>query len=299
MPNQLFDSIRNAGGMLQKLKAAPLAAPTQGALSGPGAAEQQWETTKNQYAQPTATDKLWGQIGNTWQTQQGQGPTIAQQGYQQYQQNAPLPANLDPYYQNAWQHSAADLNRQWGGRGQYNSSNALQALGQSRTDLAADQSKAEADYALKRVAEQRAWQQAASDEAIKNQTADLWRLGLVGGIANDASQNDLARLAGGMAGASQAQQAEQGRVRGQITDTENAADAAMRQLFAQYGDMAGADQSLMGTIFGSAPAAATEQANYARGMAESQKGDAANLVKLVFNKDLPSVPGSSNNKKGG
>ena len=102
--------------------------------------------------------------------------------------------NFDPWYDREWQRASGDLNAQAGARGMFGSSDAQRMLHQSRESLAADQAKAETDYA---------------NEAWKN---DVGRYGLAAGLLGDISDDDRERWGLKQTHAENAQKLEEGRV---------------------------------------------------------------------------------------
>src|SRR5262245_61731444 len=115
----------------------------EGDLSGPGAAEtyfannqgkfgeptntgQYWGQTQGKFGQPGQGDQFWNQAQGMFNTQKP-GTNNAQTAFDQFQASAP--ANTDPFYQHAIDRTTAHLNNQAGARGQFNSTGALQTIG--------------------------------------------------------------------------------------------------------------------------------------------------------------------------
>jgi len=151
--------------------------------------------------------------------------------------------DFDQFYKNAWQHSEGDINRQFAGRGLYNSSDALRALSHSRGDLAAQQSRDEADYLMK------SWQN------------DVSRLATAAKLQGDITQADIDRWQIGFGANRDAQLLEEGRVRGGIEDTLGAARTAIGAAMPMMQNMLEADADLVMKFIMENPAAATNALN--------------------------------------
>ena len=172
------------------------------------------------------------------------------------------PRDFDQFYDNAWKHSERDLNSQYAARGMSNSSDALRALGHSRTDLAAQQSKDEADCAMK------SW------------TNDMSRLATVAGLQGKITDQDLDRWGLKQQWTHDAQRLEEGRLGGYLTATETAFNSLYPKVMASFADMTEADQKQVAEIIGSLPAMFQDTVNQDSAAQEKALASLAEIVKL-------------------
>lgn len=107
--------------------------------------------------------------------------------------NAPVEANLDPYYTRARERTANDMNKQLAARGQFGSSIGTGMLGDALGGLSAEQANREADYQLRRAASEMGWMGGMGNLAGQAQAAQQGRIGDLFGynmaLGDRASQN--------------------------------------------------------------------------------------------------------------
>lgn len=189
----------------------------QGAYQTPGAAENWWAQNQGQFAAPGAAEDFYA--AHKGDLEKMPDPTNrAEEAYQAGKAHRPDIANdpgLEPYYNEAEARGTRQLNKRAASMGSYGSSVALGEVGNLVSGLEAEKANREADYNLKRIAEDRAWEQLGGEMAS---SADRSSLGIsqnelsqllgVGGLAQNAQQGSLSRLLGA-AGASQGAQGAQ------------------------------------------------------------------------------------------
>jgi len=256
-------------------------------LSGPGALETRYEETKGQFAPGAGPGGQWwtqnqGSFGSpgiaesSAASQMGRlknGPATtdnAQQYLNKYEDKSQgLAANMGGFYDRAQERSAADIDKAFAARGMFGSSAATGAIGQSSADLNADRARAEADYGLKRAAEQRGWSGLEAGAAAGADASNLSNAGMglsyatgEAGIAQGAQNAELARLlgAGNLAGgfdaaelnrinsginaAGAAQGAREGRVQNMFGNVSAPGMATFGMAGQSYPQMFGTDQAL-------------------------------------------------------
>ncbi len=185
--------------------------------SGPGQGESAYAENKGAYSGPS-----FGEVNNQGLVGQYSDPgnrpqttNHSQDWYSQYTNSMPNIATdpgLDPYYNNAEKRSTEGINQAVAARGAYGSSAANDQISRGITDLEAEKANREADYNLRRLGEQRAWQglggQLAnqSDNIAAGQSKDEqdWAA-LLSKMGLDASHLGLDRTNAGMDAAGNAQ----------------------------------------------------------------------------------------------
>ena len=233
--------------------AAPL--PGDWSLQDPGAAEQMFEDLRSVFmgpspwetmagdmipgmAQPGAGQNFWQNIGSQLTGNTGAG-NVALQEYQNFARRRPDIATdpgLGAYYDNAKRRALESVGQQSAAAGGYGSSVMQDVGAETVTNLEAERANREADYNLRRLAEDRAYGTAAmmgAGNAAQNQLG--WATGL-GNIAMGAEEAGLAktlaainaarglghdevnRATTGMNAASVAQNAREGRIGGAFDD---------------------------------------------------------------------------------
>lgn len=197
----------------------------------PGVTQGYYNQTKEQLAGPMAGEQyIQGQLPGVTQAGAGQqfaqgavndlsgmmgGANQAASYYDQFMQNRPAvdyEAGLDPYYQNAKQRAIEDVNQFAASRGAYGSSAALGMGNRALTDLNAEQANREADYRLRQLGEQRAWDTLGGGLAQQAQGAQMDWMNSLGGLANQAESMDIARQGMGLSAASDMDRLTQGRM---------------------------------------------------------------------------------------
>lgn len=221
-------------------------------FSGPGAGETYFGQNQGRFNQPTAASGFYGQA----QTQYGKRPELSNNSQTEYNNlnrpNLSQGPGLDPYYAHARERLAGDINNQYGSRGMFGSSAALNGLQQGFTGLAAEQANREADFKLRQIAEDRAWAglggqlagQADANSRASSQNELGWLMGL-GGLAQNADQSNLAQLMGGMDAASTAQNLMRNRGQDYFNNVMGPTLALAQMSADTYGDMLGYDAQAM------------------------------------------------------
>lgn len=226
-----------------------------GDLTQRGIGEQMFGALGGGYTRPGLSE---GYAAKTLGEHAGGTPGVAQnqqEYFNEFKSNRPnigLDAGLDPYYDRARERQSAELDNQLAARGLSTSSGGIGLISDAMKDLNAEQANREADFRLRGIGEQRAWEglggqlaggaDAQSNAASQNQLA--WTQGL-GGLAQGADAMGLQRLNSGIGAANQAQQLEQDRWQ-QLLGNEMAMGDRMSGMMGQaYGDLLGNDQALM------------------------------------------------------
>jgi hypothetical protein len=127
---------------------------------GPG--EQQWIDSRNVYNTPSFGEVnaqgLTGYYSNA--SNSPQVTNNVQDWFDQYRGQMPNLAQdpgLGPYFENAKNRARESIDQAAGARGNYGSSAAIDQFSRAATDLEGQRALKEADYALQRTAEDRAW----------------------------------------------------------------------------------------------------------------------------------------------
>lgn len=181
-------------------------ANNQGIWQSPSFGETNTQGVVNHYSDPSNRPALTQNSQNWFQQYTGAMPNIA------------TDPGLAPYYNNAEKRSTEGINQAVAARGAYGSSAANDQISRGITDLEADKANREADYNLRRIGEQRAWQglggqlagQADSQSQAASQDAQNWA-GLLSKLGLDASGMGLNRTNAGMDAASSAQSQQRNR----------------------------------------------------------------------------------------
>ena len=218
----------------------------------PGYGESYFQQHQGQFGQPT-------QSANYFQQMMGRYPTAPQvsNNSQTEYNNFQAPhlsdnAGLQPYYDQARKQLGADLNSQYGSRGMYGSSAALNGISSGLQGLNAEQANRESQYALQRSAEDRGWTglggqlagQADESSRAGSQNELGWLMGM-GNLAGNADQSNLANLMGGMQGAMGAQDAMRGRGQDMFNNIMGPTMAMAGMAGNGYNNMLGMDANMM------------------------------------------------------
>lgn len=225
-----------------------------------GPAQQFHQQQGGQFLAPDANAQAWA----AHQAQpMGNNALTEYRGFNGRRPNIATEPGFGSYYDNAQRNVVNELNTQLGARGAYGSSVGLGQIGKSVTDLRADQAKNEADYNLKRLAEQRNWTELGGTLARNADLSGQGNLDATGRLANNASTSraenlrnagvvanaagtERARgLEGGMSAAGLAQTAKENRV-GMGWDMTKAATGIMQSIFGDnYDKLLAGDLSLL------------------------------------------------------
>lgn len=152
-------------------RAEPMPQP-QGALSGPGAAEQYWQGVQGKFAGHNPT------------------PNYAADAYNRSLMR-PTEAGLDPYYKKAHEIGAERIDRAMGARGMFASTPAIEAQTDLAARLGAEQANREADFMLAQQGERRAGATAATQAGLgigNQQLSYLMGGGQLAGAAQGAER---------------------------------------------------------------------------------------------------------------
>lgn len=291
-----------------------ITAPTGKDLTTPGTGEQFYDWYGGAFTDPGAAQKLWGEVGDQFTTpglgetisgdiakdlaKGSQGDSYGQDYWQGIQGQISDPgmideawknmqgtsADLNPYYDLAFQDTQRQLDRASAARGRFNSSESMRTLGDASARLNAQQAKDESDYQLKRAGlmgdlavkgtagkadwltgmgelafgageEKLKYGQAASAISSQAQENELARLqaGLQAALGVDAGQ--LARLLGGTEASLAAQDAREGRIGSQMDYTLKLGELIDRL----YGEASTSDAGAGGTQIETGLADVTDQ----------------------------------------
>lgn len=221
-------------------------------LTGGGFGENWYTATAGQMMAPGPSQQYWNNVASKGPTMP-LGSNYSEQEYLGF--NRPNIANdpgLNPYYDRAKQNAANSINNQFGARGMFNSSAAMGQIGDAMSSLGAEQANREADYALRRLGEQRAWEglggqlagQADAMSRANSQNELGWLTGL-GNIANAADMAGQNRLTQGMNSAALAQQLREGRIGDFFNRTAMIPQMMAPMAMGTYNQMIGQDLGLM------------------------------------------------------
>jgi hypothetical protein len=245
-----------------------------------GPAESYYQNNSSVYQQPS-----FGEVNNQGLVGQYSDPNSrpavtnnSQTWFDQYSGSMPnLSANpgLAPYFENAKARAQESINQATAARGSYGSSSANDQIARAFTDLEGQRALKEADYALQRAGEDRAWQSLggqlagsadAGSRAI-SQDEQNW-VGLLSNLGMDASKMGLDRTNAGMDAALGAQGAERSRGQDYFNNTTAAGDRFSDQMLRIMLQALGIDADLFGagnsgSVAEGNAALANEQANAA------------------------------------
>lgn len=234
-------------------------ADNQGKFGAPTATSQYWGQNQGKFGQPGQGDQFWNQAQGMFNTQKP-GSNNAQSAFDQFQGSAP--ANTDPFYSRAVQQTTNHLNNQAAARGQFNSTGALQTIGDATANLRGQQAQADAQYGLNRgqVAgslgsaadassrginqNQLGWMQGLGSLGMGLQNSDLQRLMTGMNAAGGVDQTNLAQIMGGMGAANTAQGALANRGQNYFNNLNQLGGQQAGILGNTYGAMLGNDQKL-------------------------------------------------------
>jgi hypothetical protein len=212
-----------------------------------GPAEVQWISLQPFYNTPlfgeTNNEKLVTQFANK------PNDNNTQNWFSQFASSMPTIASdpgLGAYYENAKNRAAESIARQTAARGSYGSSSANDATARAITDLEGERARQEADYNLRRLGEQRAWEGLGGQLAgAADQTSQGW-LNLLSGLGTDASRLGLDRINSGMDAANAAQSAERTRGQDYFNNEAAAGDRFNDQMLKIMLQALGVDADLFG-----------------------------------------------------
>lgn len=227
-----------------------------GQFSDPFAGETYWNQVGSTLQGPTSTTN-WVEgnqsalrgpgegeefVGDTLTKYKGGTPGTsnrAEEAFQQFQETRPgidFDAGLDPYYENAKERGAEELNRQLAARGVFGSGRGVDKLSDMFTGLEAEQANRESDFKLRQLAEGRQWDSLMGDLAgsadmssrLGAQNELAWTQGL-GNLALGAQGLGIDRFRAGTtaSAAADASQIQQALAAGQIS-AEAAREMLMR-----------------------------------------------------------------------
>ncbi len=185
-----------AGQRFQQGPAGTTQAPTGMDFASPGVAEQWQQQNQGRFLDPTA-----------------------QQGFFD-EAHGNLSQDLAPFYENAKRRALETIDTQFGSRGMFGSSAAIDRGAEAVTDLEADRANREGQYGLQRA-------------------------GLLGNLAQGADTSELSNLGMGMGAAGAAQGAHRQRGRDYISDIFGMAAPTAAMAGNAYNQMIQSDQDMM------------------------------------------------------
>jgi hypothetical protein len=198
-----------------------------GAYLQPGEGKQLYDQTKGAFTKPgvgeqvggdVAQDLLKGSQGSTYGTDYWEGvagsgnskdPGMIDAAWKNMQS---VDANMDPYYDLAFQDTERQLNRASAARGRFNSTEAMRDVGEASTRLNAQQAKDEAHYKLDRAekmgnlavsgtAGKAGWQTSMGDLAFRAGTEKREYGEAAARVASQAQDDEMKRMSTGIAAA--------------------------------------------------------------------------------------------------
>jgi len=262
----ISDKIGDLGAQIKK-STQRVAQTPPGQSESPGTQEQFYDQNQDWFTSPTNAEGAYGDYSQFFRDQsQAMGPSYQQNAYNQFASGSVDP-NLGAFYDRQWQDTSDDINKQFGARGAYNSSAALERLGDARVGLAADRANREADYGLRRAQLGGNLAQGASSEALAGRGQQLGAAGMGMDAAGAADSQALARMISGGNLAGAAQLAKEGRLRGRVQDQVSVL-AQLLGLQGGFEDLFSTDLSQFGMPY-DIEAAATQDAQN-RSDAEAQ-----------------------------
>lgn len=259
----------------------------QGQWAQPGALSSYWGQNQGKFNEKGPADQYWAGLAGKWNA-----PNTSQNTQTAWDQfNKSVPANTDPYYDNAIRLATRDINRQSAAQGIYGGGTGLAPVNEAVTNLRAQQAKDNAQYGLSRAGlggqlaqasdaaslgaqqGQLGWLTGMGNLGLGVQNADLGRILAGGQLAGQTQQGQLAGLNAEQAAALAAQQELSGRAQGFFENNLNMGQALsgplqniyMQSLAAQMG----LTQQQMQMLLGYGSTAANQSAN---NQAESEQG---------------------------
>lgn len=180
----------------------------------PGAAEQFYESTKDQYTGPSAAEEFWGQSADQFQDPT-QGETFASKVDQRFGTGPQLnrDGGYGAYYDRAKERAVESLDSSLAARGAYGSSVGLGQIGETIADLEADRARTEADYNLRVSDTERAWLDSLSNiqSGAGRDRLDRLSRGTDAARTADVSRDNRLRTGADVAGQAQDSQRQRGR----------------------------------------------------------------------------------------
>lgn len=274
--------------------------PGDWSLQNPGAAEDFFSQAQGQFlnptwgetfatgmvpqiAQPGAGQQYWESFGSGLAGNATAGGSMSAQAYRDFASRRPdlmSDPGLGAHYDNAKRRALESVGQQSAAAGGYGSSVAQDVGAEAITNLEAERANREADYALRRAAEDRMYGTASmmgASQADQNQlgwATGLGRLALgaeeaglareLGAVAaaRGLGQDEVSRLMGGMNAAIGAQNAREGRIGGAFDDIFGmgtaAGGAAGGTYNSMFDDVFSIEDAIMQYLTGSRSAAVRE-----------------------------------------
>lgn len=278
----------------------PAPPPAPGELEGPGAGEQWWDEHKGWFDQPGQVNQWWDQ-NRDWYTQAGPTEQWWDQNMNRLNRESeseramrrlPGPADFSGYYDHARTLTQGALNDQMAARGAYNSSAAMNSIGNAVADISAQEAGRRSDYdlsvaglrnnlagqidsnALARMGLGLQGSGMVSDEQTK-------RMGMGAGLAQGVDANDLGRMMAGFGAAGGAQGMNEKRL-GDMLDRMFQQSALLQsQAQASYNDMIGADQDLFDSLINAMLGLGAEDRNQGNREKEDHRADIGIIAELI------------------
>jgi len=244
----------------------------------PGATEDFYAKHGAEMTAPGSYKDWWNQNGAQMQSP-GMAENYANSVLQKYSGGSQVPpADYGTYYDRAATKATQGLNDQLSSRGQYGSSVGLGLIGTQLADLAAQRARDEADYGLKRSADERSWASALSDVAQTGDASSLARWNAGGQGAALADTVGLARWKAAQGAANDAQSAQRQRGQDYFNNERGIGGDLSALAGSAYGGNLSTDSSLLDAI------TALMVGQKSEGVAGAQAGanqDAANQNQIM------------------
>ena len=248
----------------------------------PGAAEQFYADHGGDLTQPGNYQQWWNSNGAQMQNP-GMAENYANSVLQKYGNSNPSlpPADYGAYYDRAATKATQGLNDQLASRGQYGSSVGLGLIGTQLADLAAQRSRDEADYGLRRSGEERAWTSALGDVAHMGESDSLarWSAGGQGAAMGDTL--GLARWKTGQQAAVDAQQSQRQRGQDLFNNERGIGGDLSAMAGSAYGSNSATDAALLDAILALKTGKASEGVSAAQAGANQDAATQNQLMQLL------------------
>lgn len=247
----------------------------------PGATESFYSQYGSDLMKPGSYQSWWN--SNSAQMQNpGMAENYAQQVLSKYSSGSHLPpADYGAYYDRAAEKATQGLNDQLASRGQYGSSVGLGLIGNQLADLAAQRARDEADYGLRRSADERSWTTALSDVAQAGDSSSLARWSAAGQGAGLADTIGLSRWKTAQDAAESAQQAQRQRGQDLFNNARGIGGDISTITGSAYGSQFASDAALLDAILALNTGRASEGVSAAQQGANSDAATSNQLMQLL------------------
>lgn len=173
-----------------------------GMWTGPNALGTYWDQNQGKFGASGPADQYWAGLAGKMNA-----PNVSQNAQTAWNQfQGSVPANTDPYYNNAIRLASNDINSQMAARGLYGGGTGVAPVNEAITNIRAQQAHDNAQYGLQRAGLGGQLAQGADQSSLGALQGQLgWLTGL-GGLGLGVQSQDLQRLLGGGALAGQTAQ---------------------------------------------------------------------------------------------